>query len=499
LPEREPVAAPGRAADGAARHGVAIPRGQRLPGARGGRFGRMFGFLPERDPGAEAIDALVALIARSGGIGENRVTLPAGYTYLAQFVDHDITFDPTSKLQRDNDPGALVNFRTPRFDLDSLYGSGPKDQPYLYDWLAPDPRHRGVKLLVGDNAGHEGCAKVDLPRNAQGRALIGDARNDENLIVSQLHLQFIHFHNAVVEWVLEHDRGTGDDELLDEAQRVVRWHYQWIVVDDLLRRLAGKDMLDAVLQRDADGLPRVVRRFFAYDDEPSIPVEFSAAAYRIGHTMVRSGYFLKDAEGAPSVPIFPDRTTDPDGSKLHLGGFRRLLADLEIDWDVFFFAPADAARKRSNHSLKLDTDIADPLSAIPPDGASLPFLNLSRGRALGLPSGADVALAMGLDPLEPAQLGLDELVPEAAREALERATPLWFYILCEAQLAPANGFRLGPVGGRIVAEVLLGLLEADPSSWLRQSPAWTPVLPRADERRFTMLDLLRFTGAIDGK
>src|SRR5437763_10303698 len=111
-------------------------------------------------------------------------TVTAGYTYLGQFIDHDITFDPVSVLTAANDPDALTDFRTPRLDLDSVYGRGPDDVPFLYD---PD----GVHLLIGRNA--EG--DDDLPRNSNGRALLGDPRNDDNLIVSQLTQGFLKYHN----------------------------------------------------------------------------------------------------------------------------------------------------------------------------------------------------------------------------------------------------------------------------------------------------------------
>ena len=214
--------------EGSGGHGARVPRGSEapdVPAADRGRFGRMFPQLPAGELGTAAIEALVKSMRHSSA---DNPDIPAGYTYLGQFIDHDITFDPTSQLQKLNDPLALVNFRTPRLDLDSIYGSGPADQPFLYEWT--DPRDRGVKLLdVFD----------DLPRNAQGRALIGDPRNDENLILAQLHLLFIRFHNRVVEHVRERDRLAGA-ELLGKAQQLVRWHYQWIVVHDFLRRIVGE-------------------------------------------------------------------------------------------------------------------------------------------------------------------------------------------------------------------------------------------------------------------
>jgi hypothetical protein len=440
----------------------------------------MFPCLPAAEPGTDTIDALVAALRdRPGGFN---AAVPAGYTYLAQFVDHDITFDPTSKLQGDNDPDALVNFRTPRFDLDSLYGSGPKDQPFLYDWSAQVTP--GVKLLVGASAGG-GAVTCDLPRNEQGRALIGDARNDEHLIISQLHLLFIRFHNKVVDRVLMDKPGLRGMALFEEAQRIVRHHYQWIVVHDLLPRVVG---------RGAARAARAQRRFYKFDGAPFIPLEFSAAAYRFGHSMVRGDYTPNRQVTAP-VPIFA-RADDP-GELEHLGGFRRLPVALRIDWSFFFALSRRRARTAGPQQSRLiDTNLAAGLFSLPagvdPQRRPLPQLNLLRGRALGLPSGSHVARAMGVKPLSEDELQLDDVRPAAARRALLRAPPLWYYVLCEAD-SRVGGRHLGAVGGAIVAEVLVGLLEADPSSYVREQPAWTPTLPRAARGTFTMADLARFT------
>src|SRR6266545_225547 len=150
--------------------------------------------LPALLPPDDALDALARAMVEPEPKEEEDVSagdnpdIPAGFTYFGQFVDHDLTFDPTSKLQRDNDPDALVDFRTPRFDLDALYGRGPDDQPFLYE-------DDGIRVLIGKNAAGEN----DLPRNAKARALLGDARNDENLIVSGLALGVLKFHNRVVD------------------------------------------------------------------------------------------------------------------------------------------------------------------------------------------------------------------------------------------------------------------------------------------------------------
>jgi hypothetical protein len=428
-----------------------------------------------------AIDALVASMEDRRGPDNPRI--PAGYTYLAQFVDHDITFDPASKLQGDNDPRALANFRTPRFDLDSLYGSGPKDQPFLYDWSSE--RHPGVKLLVGANSG-EGTITADLPRNHQGRALIGDARNDENLIIAQLHLLFIRFHNKVVDHILGDQPTLGPDVLLEKAQTLARRHYQWIVMHDLLHRIVGDDVAVAAQAR---------RDFYRFRGDPFMPIEFSAAAYRFGHSMVRNSYTPNGLLGRP-VPIFAVK--DNPGELDHLGGFRRLPIRLAIDW-TFFYELHDGnppSPEQPQHSRQIDTALATRLFQLPASVSrkreALARLNLRRGRALGLPSGAAVARAMHVDRLDEEHLRLDRLSADVRKELL-RAPPLWYYVLCEAESELGDdGRHLGPVGGRIVAEVLTGLLEADPSSYLHDETPWTPTLPRAACGDFTMPDLVRF-------
>jgi hypothetical protein len=442
-----------------------------------GRFGRMFRNLPALDPGIDAINALVKLMQEAGQAGSaDNAKIPAGYTYFGQFVDHDITFDPLSVLQKANDPDALVDFRTPRFDLDSLYGGGPADAPYLYE--SNSPSNRGVKLLVGHNDESKGFERDDLQRNQQGRALIGDPRNDENLIVSQLQLLFIRFHAKVVDRVRKATELEGAD-LFAEAQRLVRWHYQWIVTHDFLDRIAGTAARSAAFAG---------RRFYTWENEPYMPVEYSGAAYRFGHSMVRAAYDLN--ETIQDIPLFAD-ADKPDPLE-HLGGFRRLPGLWSVDWS-FFFKTASRKPQLSRH---IDTRLSLPLFKLPlgldSGRHALAQLNLRRGRALGLPSGQDVAGAMSAAPLTGAALGLDAIdLPAAGKAKLKAATPLWYYVLREAEVG--GGEQLGPVGGTIVAEVLVGLLQGDPLSYVNQRPAWKPELPGATAGEFTMADLVKFT------
>ncbi|HSS56609.1 MAG TPA: heme peroxidase family protein [Solirubrobacteraceae bacterium] len=466
-------------------------------GAGGGRFGKLFSdeeHLALGDPGRNALRELARRLVLTQNTSTQNLWLPAGYTYLGQFIDHDITFDPTSKLDRDNDPAALRNFRTPRFDLDSLYGAGPLDQPFLYDSDADSVRGRktlrGLKLLVGHNT-VDGTTVDDLPRNDQNRALVGDPRNDENIIVSQLQLLFIHFHNKVVDRLLDSHRRISFDDALDQVQRTVQWHYQWIVVHDFLPKVVGKDMARSVLRPGRKGAaPTVHRKFYDWKDTPYMPVEFSGAAYRFGHSMVRPNYVMRDMDRPVSV-FGPARRAMRHAPSQDLSGRRRLPPELEIRWENFFkTTPVQPV----NVSMLIDPYLAPTLRRVPPTGKPLALLNLMRGVRLELPAGRDVATKMDAPPLSADHLlkpleGMDEAI---TAKVLER-TPLWYYVLCEANSpAGSHGYHLGPVGGRIVAEVLVGLLQGDESSYLSVKPTWKPELPSARKDDFTMADLVRY-------
>ncbi|MBW3537715.1 MAG: peroxidase [Actinobacteria bacterium] len=443
--------------------------------------------LPPFAPTDERILEIAAAMIEPEGTGRDPAFdnpgIPAGFTYLGQFIDHDLTFDTTSSLDRQNDPDAITNFRTPRFDLDSMYGRGPADDPFLYS-KASDRQ----KLLIGHHDDED-----DLPRNSEETALIGDPRNDENTFVSQLHLTMLKFHNAVMDLVLA-DPGSqfSNETPFHTAQRIVRWHYQWVVVHDYLRRTVGQEMLDSVL--DTTGpVPKVVRRFFHWKYEPFMPVEFSVAAYRFGHSQIRGGYKLNTV--VPGLPTFKPGPIEQDrlGS---FGGFRILPPFWTIEWDRFFEIREQSDPRHLQPTRLIDTRLADPLKALPPeiagDRPSLIDRNLTRGSRLLLPSGQDVAKRMGTDVLTDEELGL----PEGGE------APLWYYILKEAE-AQHGGRHLGQVGSRIVAEVFLGLMEKDPSSYLHQQPNWRPTLPSTAPGDFTMVDLINFSGhglaVIDGQ
>jgi hypothetical protein len=398
--------------------------------------------------------------------------MAAGFTFLGQFLDHDLTFDPTSSLERQSDPESVANFRTPVLELDSLYGSGRGASPHLYDQESPG----ASKLLI------DASAPKDLPRNSQNTAIIGDPRNDENLIISQLHLAFIRFHNAVVDSLLPGRKDA--NQVFDDAQRLVRWHYQWIILHEYLPRIVGRKLVDNILETS--------RRHYDWRNAPFIPVEFSVAAFRYGHSQVRPGYIVNfegDAGNTSFARHIFDVTipgNDPDPNDLR-GGKR--ASRRYVDWPTFF----DFKDGRTKPGKAIDTILSSPLFTLLSPSINMPEMpqslaqrNLLRHLTFELPSGQSVAQAMRAKRLTSGDLA--DLKPFG----FHKQTPLWVYILREAEVM-RDGERLGPVGGRIVAEVFIGALQGDRMSYLRQDPDWTPTLP-GTAGRFEMTDLLRFAG-----
>lgn len=473
-----------------------------------GRFGRLFPSLPPfaadtpliRDALGElgAVKGLmdaqddltdpVALITDPGKSVDNpnNLAMTAGFTFFGQFVDHDMTFDPTSSLARRQDPESIRNFRIPALDLDSVYGGGPGVSPHLYDRTVDGGRTTMLTEPIPGSAAVsiDGSERRDVPRSSQLTALLGDPRNDENLILSQLHLAMLRFHNAVVGDVADElGAGATVDELFAEAQRVVRWHYQWLVLHEFLVATVGTDIAEDVLTNGPT--------HFRWRNDPYIPVEFSVAAYRFGHSQVRPSYranfgiHATDPTQQFFALIFDPAAADPADPADLRGGCR--AARRFIDWQTFF----DVGDGRSRPNKKIDTTLSsvlfDLMGQPPGQATSLATRNLLRGLTMKVPSGQRIAKAMQLPVLSSGDLAdLEDL-------HLHQRTPLWFYILREADVA-ANGEHLGPVGGRIVAEVLVGLVAGDRQSYLSQDPDWTPTYGTDDD--FTFVDLLRTAGVL---
>jgi hypothetical protein len=550
-----------------------------------GRFGRMFRALPPAEFDIADLQALAAEGAmssepeqtddgRPAAAPEDPATkfhdaeensgIDAGYTYLGQFIDHDLTFDPASSLQKQNDPDGLVNFRTPRFDLDSVYGRGPDDQPYMY---TSDGRRFLLGRKLTEN-GHPTNVR-DVPRHiweedADGhqhnggpvrsaRALIGDKRNDENVIVSQLQAAMLQFHNRLTD--------DNPDLAFADVQQLVRWHYQWVVLHDFLPRIVGTPMVQSILPHLATGRniyedrPRL--RFYHFRNDPYIPIEFAAAAYRFGHSMVRPIYRLNTRLHGGDDPN--DATQDEKDRGIAgrffifagvadrgLDGFDDFPNKWAIDWKLYFDIDGSGTalgQSRVQPAYKIDPSLVNPLAFLPefsqrvPPGpltletlrppprpgaiAVLALRNLERGLFMSLPSGQDVARAMGERPLTDDELFVgkatfeDAFNPDPAQRnrrlvdvspAFAGNAPLWYYVLAEALAqwmravtdagktgddADRIPITLGPVGGRIVAETIIGLLFGDSHSFLSQDPNWVPTLPVQGDI-FRMGDLLKY-------
>jgi hypothetical protein len=488
------------------RHGTWWDRtkGLTLEDLMEGRFTRLFD--PSEVPPAKFDDDAIAELADAMTSTEEDTPTPedqtppdpeenpaivAGYTYLGQFIDHDITFDPTSQLRESltrDQLRQLVNFRTPRLDLDNVYGRGPDDQPYMYK---EDSLHMELGDPMSGNPFDAGARQ--LPRGPNERALIGDPRNDENRIVAQLHCAMLRFHNRMVDVMAPTD--------FQSVRQQVRWHYQWMVVTDFLKTVIQADTYNSVFPDPYHPQFKMARLEHGIE---LMPVEFSVAAYRFGHSMIRPQYRLNTT--IERRPIF----SRGDDVAADLGGFRAIPSDWAIDWQFFVDlehgGPAnpidqldDPVVRKPQHAYKPDTSLVFPLAQLPAAVASNPSIlalrNLERGQIFELPSGQDVARALDVTPIPDERLIIgkatgdpnDPQTPIASIRdgAFAGKCPLWTYVLAEAyqtswDLAPTTQdkatipIQLGPVGGRIIAEVLAALLIGDPTSYLNASTPFTP-------------------------
>jgi hypothetical protein len=395
-------------------------------------------------PSFQADEQFLHSLGRAGGLcdcgdvddfPDSLGNTAAGWPIFGQFVAHDITAD-RSTLQAHTNTAELHNARSPRLNLESLYGDGPTGHPFLYQ--RDDP----AKFLLGLDG-------ADLQRNAEGTALIGDPRNDSHMLMSQLHLAMLKAHNSFVDETRL--SGTANDRVFDEAIRQLLWHYQWIVLNEFLPTLVGPALADEVLRKGP--------RWFHSGHGGFIPLEFADAAYRYGHSQIRHRYQL-NLHSDP-VALFPE-----------LLGFRSIPHQRAVDWTLFFDAPDITSAQRSK---KIDGKLVKALIELPVAVTgeseieayhSLAVRDLQRGQGVGLPSGEAVARHIGIAPLTAEQVGI-------ASTGWRGETPLWYYILREADIC-TGGHRLGPVGGRIVAEVLVGLVDADATSFRRSHPEWRP-------------------------
>jgi hypothetical protein len=421
----------------------------------GGRYRALFEDLPPLLVDEEALHAL----GRPGGpcdlgvdfVDDADSDAAAVWPFFGQFVAHDITAD-RSPLGHRADPAQVRNFRVPKANLEGVYGAGPVGSPYLYS--KDDP----AKLLLSPTGS-------DVPRNHEGIALIGDPRNDVHLFTSQMVVAFIELHNRLVDRLRDDD--VAERDIFEEARRAATWHYQHVILREFLPGLVGAQLTAELL----DGGPQLYR----IEGDAYIPFEFADAAYRYGHAQIRDRYQVNEHFGP--CPVFPD-----------LMGFGPVPPEHIVDWalqiDVEGHAPAQRAKR-------IDSRLPAPLIALPTqisgsapgtDYASLANRDLQRGQAVGLASGEAIARRLAVPALTAEQVGL-------AEHGWAGETPLWLYILKEAEVLH-DGEQLGPVGGRIVGEVLVGIVDTDPESFRSVDPTWMPTLPARRAGAFGLADIV---------
>ncbi len=483
------------------------------PSVSGNVFSRMFPelppFAPPTDDARERVNQLGVrgglLDARDGqtnGINPDNLNMTAGFTFFGQFLAHDLARTQEESLLERADPRRTTNLRVAKLDLDNLYGDGPDRSPELYDTTSGDIKFRVEVIPGSEQVSRKGAVRFDLPRDPNNNAITPDNRDDENLIISQFHLAMLKFHNAVVDRLRSDPAQAtrSGRERFNEARRQVTWHYQWIILHQFLPVTIGQDRVDELLQNG----PRFYRVgdrtqdsvFRNAQGDPLIPVEFAVAAYRFGHSQVRPSYRANfGPDGGPSVALSIFNPTvdpnDPDPNDLR-GGKR--APRRFVDWQTFFNLDNTNPLRNKRIDTKLSSRLMQlpgpPAPGMPLDGVqSLASRNLMRHVNFGIPSGQAIARVMGVPVLTAEQLS--ELTPFG----MNRSTPLWYYILKEAEVLE-DGLRLGPVGSRIVGEVVIGLLNADQDSFLAVEKNFKPTLPSATPGDFEITDLLNFAGVV---
>lgn len=461
-------------------------------------LGAKDGPLDARDNLTDAVQSIINQPVFSPNNPDN-AAMTAGVTFFGQFLDHDVTFDRRSVLLANADPARTRNFRTAAYDLDSVYGEGPERSSELYDTRSGDYKFRVDPIPGSQAVSRGGVQRYDLPRDSAGEALIADSRNDENVILSQFQVAMLRFHNAVIDHLRAQPRlrGTPPRELFEQARRTVTWHYQWIILHEFLPQTIGQSRLDRLLRDGPDHYRADSRRDSG--GNPLLPIEFSVAAYRFGHSQIRPSYrmnFGADASTQVFAFIFDD-ALDPHGADPNDFRGAKRAARRFIDWQTFFDFGDGNVRRNKLIDAKISTPMfllpgsLAPSPGLPADGMqSLASRNLTRHVNFGLPSGQAIAARLRVPALTPAQL------PELQPYGMAESTPLWYYVLKEAEVMEA-GVRLGPVGSRIVGEVFVSLLRADRDSYLSDNPRWKPNLPSAGgPGTFRITDLLRFAGVV---
>lgn len=476
----------------------------------GFKYGRMFPTnLPPKPTDAylAKLDALGSALLSDD---ETNLTscpvsrLPAGYTYFGQLVDHDLSFDRTKLEAAHDDVEHIENGRTPWLDLDQIYGGGPGASPALYEGTRDSEKFiiaDGIDVPIAN--GYKMLGRQDLPLEKQ------DLRDAENALVLQMHVVFMRLHNKAIDQHL----GCGNGTPFQKAERLVRWQYQYLVRTDYLPAIAQTQIVNEVENTG----PR-----YKWGPAFFIPVEFSAAVFRFGHSMVRPQYEMRPGTQPIKLKDLVSLTLSTT----------KLPSALIVDWVEFFRGSG------SPSAMEIDTHIAADLGKLsryttgvfsnPAEAAGvhlmtrgaeidptpLPVRTLKRGACMRIPSAQKVAEAMKMQdqqdhrPTDIVLLKNDQLLGKKNRNSqpdksgdkmddeLLTDTPLFYYILREAeQQTTACGGKLGTIGSRIVADVLEGAYRNAPDHY---PDDWTPPewkIPANSHKRIESLsDLAEVAG-----
>lgn len=550
-------------------------------GSETGRFGYLFADadpLPEDPDIGAKLDALAAtMVEAQGDPGENNSAIPPVFTYFGQFIDHDITANtdrsagmsrldgPLNPIGRADVEKGIGNLRDGSLGLDSLYGDtlgqgsfatrlaqlmrfpgngakmrlarcAPIGDPIPIPSML-DQSDRATDLLrlgfLIDNNLITVDELQDLDSDTRGiyldtdgnpirsRAIIGDNRNDENLLVAQMQVMFLRFHNKLAD-------ATGGRSF-DKARRLTRWHYQWLVVNQYLPTVCDPDIVKEVIDLEAPLYSGFFDKYATYGPKLPMPLEFSVAGFRFGHSMIRGAYDHNRAFGTAVEGFEHNIDISPFDLLFAFTGDGGMPAALPtdpantsgqlpqrwvIEWDRFVKTdPAHPQRA----ARKIDTIIAPPLAELSNaandiSDADLKALfkhlarrNLRRGYLLSLPTAQACIAAIGCSGFkdfrvltaEELRSGSDERRQAVEDGGFDVATPLWFYILKEAEVI-GGGEHLGPLGSHIVANTLIGLIVHDPESyWNADMGQWSPSQFRKDDPIDCLEKVARFTGMID--
>lgn len=437
--------------------------------------------LPPTIYKAESLERLGTVMAQARVSGSSRI--PSGYVYLGQMIAHDITKleKPGAQKARDVQKPAiaprvedLVQLRTPTLDLDCVYGAGFDDETVSVDKSSGEMR-------LGAVTGGDG-ALDDLPRRSGSPiAHIPDDRNDENMLLAQLHVLFLKLHNFFVRELHAENPKLTAHQLFDEARRQVILHYQQVVLYDFLDAVCDRRVWEYVIGDNRGTLwdPVVA-------EAARMPVELSAAALRFGHSMVRASYEISRGKTIDLTELFA--MTGKGGG---FGDKNVLPATHVVDWRFFF--PGGDAETAEFVNLGLAIDPIVHIQFPPPNAFFLAIKNLESGNLSRLPDGQtlvrhlrqkypDMARELNLQLLTEQQLNPEVSFREANGEFREgrlltevgldqgftTKTPLWYYLLAEA-MATCGGQHLGALGSLLVADLIRALVRlSSPSVLLDQ-------------------------------